>query len=337
MATETDESCTDEVEQEEEGGPIKPFLEHLEDLRWVLIKCGVAVGLAILVCLLAGNLVVKVLMRPLERTTMKFPTETRQVAYFILGTNKFPIQLTTNMFGTNRFVNVSMVPVKIGDTDVLGLKVEPDVASEGSQKMNIPVTVFGPATAFLLAVKVALYAGIALASPFLFYFIMQFVFPALKLKEKKYVYRGLFFGLGLFAMGVCFCYFVLMPLALAASVQYSTWLGFGVTQWRAEDYISFVCKFLLGMGVGFELPVVVLTLVKIGILNYTILSKARRYVIVINFILGAMLTTPEVLTQVCMAIPLQLLYEISVWIAWYWERKEKKAAETQTPAATIGA
>jgi sec-independent protein translocase protein TatC len=121
-----------------------------------------------------------------------------------------------------------------------------------------------------------------------------------------------------------------------ASVQYSTWLGFGVTQWRAEDYISFVCKFMLGMGLGFELPVVVLTLVKIGVLNYAILSKARRYVIVINFILGAMLTTPEVLTQVCMAIPLQLLYEISVWITWYWERKEKKAAAAQTPAA-VGA
>ncbi len=94
---------------------------------------------------------------------------------------------------------------------------------------------------------------------------------------------------------------------------------------------------MLGMGLGFELPVVVLTLVKIGILNYAILSKARRYVIVINFVLGAMLTTPEVLTQVCMAIPLQLLYEISVWIAWYWERKEKKAAEAQTPAAAVGA
>ena len=126
-----------------------------------------------------------------------------------------------------------------------------------------------------------------------------------------------------------------MPIALMASVQYSQWLGFGVTQWRAEEYISFVCEFMLGMGLGFELPVVVLTLVKIGVLNYRILSKARRYVIVINFILGAVLTTPEVITQVMMAIPLQILYEISVWITWYWERKAKKRQEQPEAAVPV--
>jgi sec-independent protein translocase protein TatC len=78
------------------------------------------------------------------------------------------------------------------------------------------------------------------------------------------------------------------------------------------------------MGLGFEMPVVILTLVKIGLLNYGILKRARRYVIVIAFVLGAVLTTPEVVTQVLMAIPLLFLYEVSVWIAWYWERQEKK-------------
>jgi sec-independent protein translocase protein TatC len=117
-----------------------------------------------------------------------------------------------------------------------------------------------------------------------------------------------------------------MPIALAASAQYAHWLGLGVNQWRAEDYIAFVCKFMLGMGLGFELPVVVLTLVKIGVLDYRALAKARRYVIVISFVLGAVLTTPEVITQVLMALPLLLLYEISVWIAWYWERRDAKRA-----------
>jgi sec-independent protein translocase protein TatC len=92
---------------------------------------------------------------------------------------------------------------------------------------------------------------------------------------------------------------------------------------------------MLGMGLGFELPVVILVLVKLGVLNYTILSKARRYMIVINLILGALLTTPEVLTQVLMAVPLQVLFEISVWIAWYWERQEKKRAAAEE-AGTAG-
>jgi len=88
--------------------------------------------------------------------------------------------------------------------------------------------------------------------------------------------------------------------------------------------LSFVTKFMLGMGLGFELPVVLLALVKIGILDYQRLKAMRRYMIVINLVVGALLTTPEVFTQVVMAVVLQILYEISVWIAWYWERQEKK-------------
>src|SRR5437588_11690618 len=103
-------------------------------------------------------------------------------------------------------------------------------------------------------------------------------------------------------------------------------MGVKLPEWLAETYFGFVTNFLLGMCVGFDLPVVLLALFKIGILDYKKLSAMRRYMIVINLILGALLTTPEVFTQIMMAVPLQLLYEISVWIAWYWERKEKKRA-----------
>src|SRR5262249_44653026 len=164
---------------------------------------------------------------------------------------------------------------------------------------------------------------------FIFYFVAGFIFPALKMKEKYFVYRGLGFGFVLFALGVCFCYFILMPVALPASALYSNWLGFEANQWSAVDYISFVCKFMLGMGLGFQMPVVLLTLVKIGVLSYATLSKMRRYMIVINLVLGAVLTTPEVITQIMMALPLQLLYEVSVWVAWYWERRDRKREEAE--------
>ena len=106
-------------------------------------------------------------------------------------------------------------------------------------------------------------------------------------------------------------------------------------QWRAEDYISFVCKFLLGMGLGFELPVVILTLVKIGVLDYAMLSKARRYMIVINLILGAVLTTPEPITQIVMFVPLQGLYELTVWIAWYWDQPDRARARRKLLLALL--
>jgi len=336
MAIETEELRTEfEEEQEQEGGPVKSFLEHLEDLRWVLIKSAVAVGVAMLLCLIAGNYVVRIVERPLDHAKVRFPSQV-QVITFFFGANKLgSFQIDTNkqpalQLSTNRFVAFQIEPITINGTNqVLGLRLDTNTPPETSQKLHIDIVNLSPTGAFLVAFQVAFYGGLALASPFIFYFVAQFVFPALKLKEKKYIYRGLGFGGALFATGVCFCYFALLPVALAASVQYSGWLGFSANQWRAEDYIGFVCKFMLGMGLGFELPVVILTLVKIGVLNYAILSKARRYMIVINLILGALLTTPEVITQVLMAVPLQLLYEVSVWVAWYWERRDRKRAERE--------
>jgi sec-independent protein translocase protein TatC len=314
---------------EEEGGPIKSFLEHLEDLRWVLIKSGVAAGVAMLACLLAGNYVIRVLEWPLKHARVRHVSGIQRVRVLI-GTNQLSVlNITTNdplasLVGTNRFVRLELTPVLWGTNQALEWVAHDDSDVPPEQGLPIKIVNFSPAGSFVVATKVAFYGGLVISAPFIFYFVAHFVFPALRLREKKYIYRGLFFAGGLFIAGVCFCYFVLMPVALAASVQYAEWLGFTADQWRAEDYVGFVCKFLLGMGLGFELPVVVLTLVKIGVLNYRLLAAGRRYVIVISAVLGAILTTPEVITQILMAVPLYMLYEICVWIAWYWERKEKK-------------
>lgn len=313
-----------------EGGPVKSFLEHLEDLRWVLIKSSVALIAGMLVCLAAGNHVVQILKWPLSRAKIHYPG-TNQIVTVSFGANHLAnFQLTPEEekslhLSSNRFVAVEVEPLIIGTNQVLSWRIDQSAnAVASAQRMKIDLINLSPAGGFLVAFQVALYGGAVLASPFIFYFIAIFVFPALKIREQKHIYRGLIFGIGLFLVGVSFCYFVLMPLALSAAQAYSQWLGLGAFQWRAEDYISFVCRFMLGMGLGFELPVVILTLVKIGVISYSTLSKARRYMIVINLILGAVLTTPEVLTQIIMFVPLQLLYEITVWIAWYWERQERK-------------
>jgi sec-independent protein translocase protein TatC len=322
-----------DVHEEEEGGPIKSFLEHLEDLRWVLIKSIAAGGVAMIACFFGGNYVVKVLKLPLQRAPIEKGKEQR--VRILLGTNQLhTFRVGTNeplasLVGTNKYVRLELVPIPLGTNVALGVNVIPE--EKPPDQDPIPLTTLGPAAAFVVATKVAFYGGLVISSPFIFYFVAQFVFPALKMREKKYIYTGLTFGFGLFLTGVSFCYFVLMPVALAVSAQYAEWFGFEVTQWRAEEYISFVCKFMLGMGLGFEMPVIILTLVRMGILEYRMLKAARRYVIVIAFVLGAVLTTPEVITQILMAIPLLVLYEISVWIAWYWERQDKKreqAAET---------
>jgi sec-independent protein translocase protein TatC len=334
-----DEHDAERPEAEAEGGPVKSFLEHLEDLRWVLIKTMVAMAVGMLICLVAANYVVAILKWPLERARLSFPG-TNQIVTVAYGTNKLgTFELTGEQeqaleLGTNRFVAVEVEPLRIGTNHVLGWKVSEDPRLvSAAQQMRIDLINLSPVGGFLVALQVALYGGSVLAAPFILYFILSFIFPALRMREQKYVRRGLFFGGSLFLAGVSFCYFVLMPLALSVSQSYSSWLGFGAFQWRAEDYIGFVCKFMIGMGLGFELPVVLLTLVKIGVLSYRSLRAMWRYMIVIVLVLGGFLTTPEVVTQVMMALPLYLLYEISVWIAWYWEwRDRKQAKQNASPA-----
>ena len=336
MVDETEAERLELDQEEEEGGPVKSFLEHLEDLRWVLIKSIAAAGVAMVTCFFAGNYVFQVIAWPLKRAPF-YAGQEPQAVRVLLGTNQLGVfhvgtnDALSSLAGTNRYVRLDISPVTLGTNTVLGVTVQPE---DRSARKDSPIDIvsLGPAAAFVVATKIAFYGGLILASPFIFYFLANFIFPALKIHEKRYIYRGLVFGFGLFVTGVCFCYFVLMPVALAVSAKYAEWFGFKANQWRAEEYIGFVCKFMLGMGLGFEMPVVILTLVKIGLLNYQILKSARRYVIVIAFVLGAVLTTPEVVTQVLMAFPLLLLYEISVWITWYWERQDKKRE-----AETLGA
>src|SRR5947207_15452314 len=117
MSIETEEPLTEfEQEQEEEGGPVKSFLEHLEDLRWVLIKVAAAVGVAMLLCLIAGDKVVKIVERPLDKAKVRFPSSV-QVVTFSFGGNKVgSFQIDTNKqpafpFSNQRFVPVSIEPI----------------------------------------------------------------------------------------------------------------------------------------------------------------------------------------------------------------------------------
>jgi len=331
MADSTEEPRLEE--EEDGGGPVKSFLEHLEDLRWVLIKSGVAVLIAMVVCLLAVNQLVKVLAWPLERARL-LNRPTKQQVEFYLGTNRLATYPATNStvatlpLSSNRVTRFEIAPVNLGDQQVLALRLATNLPAM-SEGRGPGLIFLDPAAPFISSLYLAFFGGMLVAAPFVIYFVAQFIVPALKVKEKKYGLRAFGVGAVLFATGVSFCYFGLMPIALRAAEAYSRWMGVEMPDWRAETYFSFVTKFMLGMGLGFELPVILLALVKIGILDYAKLAGMRRYMIVVNLLLGALLTTPEVLTQVLMAIPLQILYECSVWIAWYWERKAKKRAQAE--------
>ncbi|HOX03561.1 MAG TPA: twin-arginine translocase subunit TatC [Candidatus Paceibacterota bacterium] len=321
-----------EIDEEDEdgGGPVKSFLEHLEDLRWTLIKAVASLVVAMVVCLVAGNKLVTFLTWPLRLAQDRWMTVGLDKNVTVrMGTNT-AWRLPLNYFeplgssiATNRSFRIE--PVLLGTNLVLTLEPEPAAVSEKIVS-TISLKNYSPLSAFIVALKLALYGGLVLASPFIIYFLGEFILPALKITEKRILFRIAGFGSGLFVLGVFFCYFIIAQVALMASVQFSEWMGFEANEWRAEDYISFVTKFMLGMGLSFQLPVVLLTLVKIELLDYQKLSGFRSYWVVINMVLCAVITpSGDPVTMMLMALPLQVLYEVSVFIARIWARQERAA------------
>ena len=311
----------------EDTGPKKSFWGHLNDLRAALIRSVTAIGIALIACLFLSPWIVRVLEYPLQRMHMfekAKPTITLQIGDTKLG----PFEVTREQFpglpeGEAPNVVFRVGTAAMGKEQVATLTIDP--AAKPADTSGIRLHNFSPTEGFLVAFHVAIYAALAVSSPFWIFFMGGFILPALNLKERSVIFQWLGWSGFLFFAGVLSTYFVLLPVALRASVQYSAILGFSSQDWRADEYISFVCKFIFGMGLGFQFPLIVLFLVKIGILTHAHLTKYRRHVAVLSLILGAVLTTPEVVTQVAMAIPLYLLYEVCIWIAWYWERKKRRA------------
>jgi sec-independent protein translocase protein TatC len=309
-----------------EGGPVKTFLEHLEDLRWMLLKSVIAIAIGMLVCFVGGNRLVTFLTWPLEHARKAAPV--RAALPVLIGTNvigKLSHDLLPTVPGTtNHYGSLRLVPVLIGTNWLLAAQPETTEILETTRGVPI-LKNYTPLGGVMVALKLAIYGGLILAAPFVLFFVGSFVLPALKVKEKKVLYQAVGFGSVLFFMGVAFCYFVLAGVALTATVQFSQWLGFGADEWRAEEYITFMCRFMLGMGLGFELPVVVLTMVKIGLIDYRTLVRFRTYAIVGNLVIAAVATpSADPFTMFLMAVPLQILYEISVAIAGYWEWRDRK-------------
>ncbi len=180
--------------------------------------------------------------------------------------------------------------------------------------------------AFFTYMKVAFFSSLILTSPYILYEIWKFVSPGLYPREKKYVAPFVFFSTLLFAGGVTFGYFIALPPAFKFFVSFST--DFLKPMVSMREYLTLALKFLLAFGLCFELPVFVFFLARIGLVNARMLSSQRRYAILVIFIVAALLTpSPDVVSQVLMALPLMILYEISIVVARFAGRKPLGTAD----------
>ena len=182
--------------------------------------------------------------------------------------------------------------------------------------------------AFFVDVKVAFFAAIMVAFPMLATQMWKFVAPGLYRNEKKALLPFLLMTPLLFGLGAALAYYIAMPIALTFLLGYQGDVG-GVEQQALPgvgNYLSFVTKFMFGFGVAFLTPVLLMLLERAGIVTRAQLVSGRRYAIVIAFVIAAVLTPPDIISQLLLAIPLVLLYELALVAIWFTERKRKKEA-----------
>ena len=188
---------------------------------------------------------------------------------------------------------------------------------------------FKPTETFMLTMKLAFFAGIVIAFPFILYFILQFVLPGLKAEERKALWPALAIGFGLFLSGVLFAYFYVLPNVLTFFYDWGKEIGVS-NDWRIGYYISFATTFVLIFGLAFELPVVVMTMVKLGILSHSTMRETRSYAILAIFVIAALITpTPDIMTLSLLAVPMCLLYEICIWLSYFHEKKVRREEEEE--------
>lgn len=182
-----------------------------------------------------------------------------------------------------------------------------------------------PSDAFMAYVKQSMIAGFVFAAPFIFWQVWAFIAPGLYKKEKKSSLLFVFFSTLLFAIGGTFGWYVAFPVAFSYFLSLSGDLGSNgvaiVPTVMMTDYLDFVGRLLLAFGVIFEIPLVSLFLSSAGIINYKQMWKFGRWFVLIAFTLGAALTPPDVTSQLVMAIPMCLLYLLSIGLAFLFGKK----------------
>ena len=181
---------------------------------------------------------------------------------------------------------------------------------------------------FITYIKVSFFAAIFLGSPVLLIQVYKFIAPGLYKNEKKAILPYLISTPVLFLLGGLLVYYLVMPLAIKFFLSFET-LGSSTSlpiqlEAKVNEYLSLIMRLIFAFGISFQLPILLNLLARIGVVNSEYLKTRRRYVIVIIFTLAAILTPPDPITQVGIAIPLLLLYELSIFTVKFTEKKKKK-------------
>lgn len=196
------------------------------------------------------------------------------------------------------------------------------VASAGADPETF-LRVLRVAGGLTITLRIGFWGGLLIGLPFILVAVGWFVSPGLTLRERRVVRSALWFAVLLFGVGVSFGYFLVLPAVVKMMLRINVWLGITCDFVELGDYVSFVLRLLIAFGLAYELPVVIIVLGHLGIVTSQSLRQYRRHVVVGLLIAAMLLTPPDPISQVLMALPLVLLYEACIWIIWARERTER--------------
>jgi len=186
---------------------------------------------------------------------------------------------------------------------------------------QVEIIAIAPADPFIVYMKMALIAGLIITSPWVFYQLWMFVSAGLYPHERRYVHIAVPFSAALFVTGALFFLFIVAPISLRFFLGFATFIGVEA-KWTLQKYVSFVTMLMLVFGLAFQTPIAIFILNKTGLVSIQALRKSRKYVLLAMFIIAAVATPPDVISQVTLAIPLYFLFELGILLSYLSGRKK---------------
>jgi sec-independent protein translocase protein TatC len=319
--------------------------DHLEELRARLILALLGLAVGVVVSLIFGKFILRVIEWPYyaavgSRAQAKvLKTEIPRLETEALALVETFFQTLTDRLAADPHAAPDLDPNRVAllhDVSVQAVKKwvqEKQVTGAGgSPAYEDKPIVTSPPEAFSTYMKVSLIAGLILTAPWIFYQLWMFVAAGLYPKERHYVYRAVPLSAGLFIIGALFFLFIIARITLAFFLGFDDAMGVA-SLWSLQRYISFVTVLMLVFGLAFQTPIAVFILVRTGLVPIKTLRSTRKYVILALAFVAAVVTPPDVVSQIALLVPLYGLYELGIILAVFGEKKAKQKEAEEAASA----
>ena len=312
--------------------------DHLEELRFRLIRALLGLGVGLIIGLVLGRAIISFMQGPYNDATAKllFSVEPEFQSDLDSGDISEALQQEFKDSGVSLSPDVTISKELViwkGKRWLITDKEDRYWVKKEEDKLNIykliPLQIIAVAAGFVSFVKIGLVTGLIFSSPWVFYQLWMFVAAGLYPREKRYVYLAAPFSAALFIAGALFFIVVVAPITLGFLVKFNERMLDVRSQFTFQHYISFVSHLMLVFGVAFQTPIAIFFLNRTGLVSVQALRRSRKYVLLAIFIVAALATPPDVISQITLAIPLYVLFELGILLCYFAELKKRKSQNNQ--------